>query len=123
MDMTPLLPRHSRLRGHAKALRQGMSDAERCLWQHLRAGQMQGYKFRRQQPIGDYIADFMCLSPKLVIEADGGQHAQQKRADEVRSQYLRAQGFVVLRFWNHDILQQTEAVLEKIRLTLSMLDA
>ena len=64
------------LRQRAKAMRQEMSEAEAKLWQHLRAGSLNGYKFRRQQPIGNYIVDFMCVTPKLIVEADGGQHTE-----------------------------------------------
>ena len=65
------------LQARAKNLRQNMSEAETRLWHHLRAGRLNGYKFRRQQPMGNYIVDFVCVTPKLIIEADGGQHAEQ----------------------------------------------
>ena len=71
------------LHQRAKAMRQEMSEAEAKLWQHLRAGRLNGYKFRRQQPIGNYIVDFMCVTPKLIIEADGGQHTEQAVYDHV----------------------------------------
>lgn len=111
--------KHSR--SHAKNLRQTMPDAERRLWQHLRAARLGGYKFRRQQPIGPYIADFVCTRPKLIIEADGGQHGERQTHDAARDRYLQTRGFRVLRFWNHDILQQTEAVLTEILNTLETL--
>ena len=95
----------------AKILRQNMTEAERRLWHHLRDRRLQGYKFRRQQPIGRYIADFVCLCPKLIVEADGSQHMEQTEYDAERSAYLLQQGFTVLRFWNNEILQQTDAVL------------
>ena len=91
-----------------------MSDAEQCLWEHLRAKRLQGYKFCRQQPIGNYIVDFVYTHPLLIIEADGGQHNEQATYDTKCSADLHALGFTVLRYWNHDILQQTEAVLTHI---------
>ena len=113
---------HPQLLIRAKNLRGRMSDAEQRLWQALRGRQLGGYKFRRQQPLGNYIADFVCTHPKLIVEADGGQHAEQGAYDETRSRYLQTQGFTVLRFWNHDILQQTENVLERILGTLQALN-
>jgi very-short-patch-repair endonuclease len=74
-----------------------------------------GLKFKRQKPIGRYIVDFVCYSPKLIVELDGGQHADQTAYDDRRNDWLRRQGFVVLRFWNNEVLTQTEAVLEAIR--------
>jgi very-short-patch-repair endonuclease len=90
-----------------------MTDAERRLWYRLRAHRFDGYKFKRQVPIGPYIVDFACLGRKLVVEVDGGQHAENAR-DEVRDGYLRAEGFRVLRFWNNDVLTNTQGVLEVI---------
>lgn len=107
---------------NARRLRSAMTDAEQRLWQHLRGKRLGGYKFRRQQPLGQYIADFVCIRPPLVVEADGGQHGAQAEYDTARSRYLQAQGFTVLRFWNHDILQQTESVLEQILTTLQALE-
>ncbi len=98
----------------AKKMRREMSDAEQRLWFYLRAGRLNGYKFRRQQPMGNYIADFVCISPKLIVEADGGQHMQQAAYDAARTAFLQQQGFTVLRFWNDEILRQTDAVLTKI---------
>ncbi|MCP1771446.1 very-short-patch-repair endonuclease [Neisseria perflava] len=105
----------------AKNMRREMTEAERVLWFHLRANRLGGYKFRRQQPLGAYIADFVCTRPKLIIEADGGQHTEQTAYDNTRSKWFEAQGFTVLRFWNHEILQQTAAVLEQIFQTLQAL--
>lgn len=107
-----------RMRERARALRGGMTDAERRLWQALRGRRLGGLKFRRQVPLGRYIVDFVCLQRGLVIELDGGQHAEQVGYDRLRDAWLRSQGFVVLRFWNHDVLRQTDAVLERIRLWL-----
>lgn len=95
-------------------LRSNMTDAEKAIWQMLRNGQMTGYRFRRQHPFGDYILDFVCLSAKLVIEIDGGQHAEQVLADKRRDLFLHDAGFRVLRFWNNQVLTETEAVREAI---------
>lgn len=110
------------LRQRAKAMRQEMSEAEAKLWQHLRAGRLNGHKFRRQQPLGNYIVDFMCITPKLIVEADGGQHTEQAAYDHARTAYLNSLGFTVLRFWNHEILQQTNDVLAEILRVLQELE-
>ena len=110
------------LQTRAKKLRQNMSEAETRLWHHLRAGRLNGYKVRRQQPMGNYIVDFVCVTPKLIIEADGGQHAEQAEYDQARSLYLNGLGFTVLRFWNDDILRQTEEVLAEILRVLQELE-
>ncbi|HFC8843065.1 TPA: DUF559 domain-containing protein [Neisseria oralis] len=110
------------LHQRAKAMRQKMSEAEAKLWRHLRAGRLNGYKFRRQQPMGNYIVDFMCVTPKLIVEADGGQHTEQAAYDHARTAYLNSLGFTVLRFWNHEILQQTNDVLAEILRVLQELE-
>jgi very-short-patch-repair endonuclease len=97
---------------HASKLRQDSTDAERRLWFHMRNRQLDGFKFRRQVTIGPFVADFACVEMRMIIEADGGQHAEGR--DQGRSAYLERLGWRVLRFWNNDILQQTEAVLENI---------
>jgi len=102
----------------AKKLRSNMTDAERRLWYRLRAHRFDGHKFKRQIPVGPYVVDFACLGRKVVIEVDGGQHADS-RSDIARDTYLRDQGFQVLRFWNNDVLKNTEAVLEVILSTLA----
>lgn len=89
-----------------------MTDAERKLWQCLRGGQLEGLKFRRQHPVPPYIADFCCIAKKLIVELDGSQHNEQK--DVARTRYLESQGWRILRFWDHDALQQTEAVIDAI---------
>ena len=86
----------------AKKLRTNMTDAERRLWYHLRAHRFEGHKFKRQVPIGRYVVGFACLHRKLVVEVDGGQHSESAR-DRQRDDWLRANGFQVLRFWNHDV--------------------
>jgi very-short-patch-repair endonuclease len=98
----------------ARALRQRMTDAERLLWRHLRNRALGGWKFRRQYPVGPYIVDFVCLEKIVVIEVDGGQHADNEALDLQRSAYLNQMGYRVLRFWNNEVLQETEAVLEAI---------
>ena len=102
------------LRPHAKRLRRGETDAERKLWMRLRDRQVNGAKFRRQQPIGRYIVDFFCPESKLVVELDGGHHADQVEADMRRADFLTKSGYRVLRFWDNDVLADTEAVLQKI---------
>jgi very-short-patch-repair endonuclease/succinate dehydrogenase flavin-adding protein (antitoxin of CptAB toxin-antitoxin module) len=97
----------------AKQLRGNMTDAEKLLWYHLRGHRFNGAKFKRQQPMGDYIVDFICFEAKLVIEVDGGQHLESK-SDEQRDDWLKGQGFRILRFWNNEVLRETESVLEKI---------
>lgn len=106
--------RDPQITANGRQLRQNMTSAERTLWQHLRGKRLGGYKFRRQQPFGGYILDFVCLEAKLVIKIDGGQHAEQVAYDEARTRDLEAAGFTVLRFWNNEVLQQTEVVLTAI---------
>jgi len=103
----------------AKALRKNLTDSERKLWRYLRARQLEGLKFRRQEPIGGYVVDFVCFEKHLVIEVDGGQHAQEKNKDAVRDAWLREQGFRVLRFWDNEVMANTEGVLDSIRENLS----
>lgn len=103
---------------NAKRLRRDMTDAEQRLWYHLRAHRFLGLKFKRQKPIGPYIVDFVCTERCLVIELDGGQHQQQAEYDHQRDRYLQDRGYRVLRFWNHQVLAETEAVLEQIRLEI-----
>ena len=97
----------------AKKLRSSMTDAERRLWYWLRAHRFDGHKIKRQVPVGRYVVDFACLGRKLIIEVDGGQHAENPH-DAARDAYLRAEGFRVLRFWNDDVLKNTQGVLEVI---------
>lgn len=99
----------------AKSLRTHQTDAEQRLWYCLRAHRFMGLKFKRQKPVGNYIVDFVCYTPMLVVEIDGGQHAEQVAYDRKRDAYLKGEGFVVLRFWNNQILNETDAVMESIR--------
>ena len=98
----------------ARQLRANPTDAERALWSILRKGQIPGHRFRRQAPIGPYIVDFVCFENKLVIEVDGGQHAEQADYDDARTAWLESQGFRVLRFWNNQVLQEMDAVREAV---------
>ena len=88
------------------------------MWSRLRARRLDGIKFRRQQILGPYVADFLCVEPKVVIEVDGGQHAEQISNDSQRTEYLKVLGYRVLRFWNHDMLGDPDAVLGSIRAAL-----
>ena len=103
----------NRLTGVARKLRAEMTDAERRLWSHLRASQLCGAKFTRQFPIGNHVVDFACRSLRLTIECDGGQHSNSL-PDEARTREIEAHGYRVIRFWNHDILQNTDCVLQVI---------
>jgi len=103
------------MKNRAKELRKNQADAEQRLWRYLRNHQVEGCKFRRQEVIGDYIVDFLCLEPSIIIEVDGGQHIDQYEYDQVRTRYLISLGYKVIRFWNNDVLANTPAVLEKIR--------
>jgi very-short-patch-repair endonuclease len=98
----------------ARALRSAATDAERHLWRYLRRENLVGFKFRRQYPIARYIADFACIPARLVIELDGGQHIESSRYDAMRTRELEAEGFRVIRFWNHDVLLQADLVLEEV---------
>ena len=102
----------------ARTLRKNPTDAEKHLWFRLRGNRLGGFRFRRQHPVGPYIADFACLQPRLVVELDGGQHMDSAH-DKRRDAFLRRQGYVVLRFWNNDVLGQTEDVLTAILEALS----
>ena len=106
-------------RSRARELRKNMTNVEALLWRHLRDRQLGGSKFRRQHPIGPYYVDFVCSEKKLVVEVDGGQHATNQEEDTKRSQYLAEKGYRVLRFWNHEVLTEVEAVQEAILSSLS----
>ena len=95
---------------NAKRMRRQPTEAERKLWALLRAKRLLGWKFKRQEQIGDFIVDFVCFSARLIVEADGSQHAESL-GDEARNEYLESQGFRILRFWNNDILANPEGVL------------
>jgi len=105
---------------NAKTLRTKQTDAEQRLWYHLRAHRFMDLKFKRQKPLGCYIVDFVCVERRLIVEIDGGQHAEQVEYDQRRDVWLRNQGYTVLRFWNNEVLQQLEGVLEQIRLAITL---
>ena len=100
----------------ARAQRRASTDAETVLWRHLRSRQVAAIKFRRQEPFGPYILDFCCMNPRLAIEVDGSQHADdpQMARDRTRTKYFEAHGFSVLRFDDRQVLVETEAVVQRI---------
>ncbi|WP_334177770.1 DUF559 domain-containing protein [Pseudoxanthomonas sp.] len=100
-------------------LRREQTEAERRLWWRLRNRRLQGWKFRRQHRIGPYFADFACLEAGLVIELDGSQHLERRQYDRTRTEHLKHEGFDVLRFWNDDVLRETDAVLAAILTALA----
>ena len=102
------------LTGVARKLRKLSTDTEHLLWRHLRGRQIGGFKFRRQQPVGNYVVDFVNLEKKVVIELDGGQHLLHLD-DRIRDEWLRAEGYTVLRFWDNQVFSNFEGVLETIR--------
>ncbi len=101
----------------AKELRKRSTDTERLLWKHLRTKQFEGLKFKRQQPVGKYIVDFICFEKKIIIELDGGQHTQpsETQKDKERDIWFEAQGYKVLRFWDNEVFMNTRGVLEFIK--------
>ena len=101
----------------ARALRNNATPAERVLWQQLRLLKAEGRHFRRQVPIAGYVADFACHYPKLIVELDGGQHGDEKAVagDAMRTRILNAHGYTVLKFWNSDVLEALEGVVDRIR--------
>jgi very-short-patch-repair endonuclease len=103
----------------ARELRKNMTDAERRLWSHLRHRQLDNSHFLRQAPIGPYIVDFACFEKRLVIELDGGQHAVHVDEDLWRTDWLNSPGFRVIRFWNNQVFEDEEAVLEAIGIALN----
>jgi len=105
-------------RGKVRELRKNPTEAEQRLWKNLRLRRLGGFKFRRQQPLGEYIVDFVCFERRLIIEVDGGQHSELEDHDTKRDEWLKRQGFNILRFWNHQVLRDIEAVKEKIFIAL-----
>ncbi len=108
------MKRSDSLKTKSRALRSNSTDAERLLWQHLRRRQLAGFRVRRQHPIGDFIADFVCLERSLVVEVDGGQHQANGAYDTHRSDQMGKSGFRVVRFWNNQVFQELDAVKETI---------
>jgi very-short-patch-repair endonuclease len=103
-------------RAFAKQLRKHMTKAEIALWSRLRGGAVKGRRFRRQHPIGPYVADFACLPMRLIVEVDGDTHISRgdQRYDASRDAYLRSHGWRVLRFWNGDVFENLDGVVERI---------
>ena len=100
---------------HARALRHDSTEAEKRLWTILRNRKLDGWKFRRQVPIDSFIVDFCCIKAQLIVELDGGQHADEKEHyDDLRTRQLKAFGFRVIRFWNSEVLKKTEGVIQEI---------
>jgi very-short-patch-repair endonuclease len=97
-----------------------MTDAEKKLWRHLRARQLDSRQFRKQVPIGSYVVDFCCLKAQLVVEVDGGQHDARSAQDEHRTRWLNDQGYRVIRFWNNEVLQNIDGVLQEIVRVLAL---
>jgi very-short-patch-repair endonuclease len=106
---------------NARRLRRDMTEAEKAMWRLLRAHQLSGFKFRRQEPIGRYIVDFVCFAPRLVVEIDGGQHNSPSEYEEERTDFLVREGFEILRFWNNEVLENREGVCTRILEILSAL--
>ena len=102
----------------AKALRRNQTDVEKMFWCRLRNRQVNGYKFRRQHQIGMYVVDFVCPEKLLIVELDGGQHGEQSNQDAVRTAVLSTKGYRVRRFWNNEVNENIDGVLEAIRLEL-----
>ena len=103
----------------ARELRKNQTDAEQLLWQQLRNRQFLNLKFRRQLPLGNYFVDFACQSLKVIIELDGSQHMDNVSYDEKRTLHLKSLGYLVIRFWNNQVLNEMPVVLEALTLTLS----
>ena len=110
MPHQPVPPKH---RLHARSMRRDPTEAEARLWNQIRSRRLGGTKFRRQVPMGGFIADFLCTEAKLIIEIDGSQHAESDY-DVARSAELKLRGFRVLRFWNDDVLRDVDGVCATI---------
>ena len=98
----------------ARALRRRTTEAEKVMWSKLRDRRLGGVKFKRQKPIAGYIVDFVALDLRLIVEIDGGQHAERVAEDAARTKALEESGYHVVRFWNHDVLGNIEGVLEAL---------
>jgi type I restriction enzyme M protein len=112
----PKPPTDERLLEFARGMRRFSTDAEKRLWRALRNRKLGGFKFRRQIPIGSYIIDFYCHEVKVAVEADGGQHSEPTHVkyDKRRTAFLKSEGIHVMRFWDHDVLRDTDVVREMI---------
>ncbi len=114
-DLPPTPVGVRRIVAAARKLRRTSTDVERKLWHRIRDKQLADFRFRRQRPIGKYIVDFICLEAKLIVELDGGQHADSVVNDEKRTAFLLSLGYCVLRFWNNEVLENMDGVLERLR--------
>ena len=103
----------NKLQNIAKILRKRPTEAEKFMWRYLRSKQLEGLKFRRQEPIGNYVVDFVCYEKKIIVEIDGGQHCAER--DGNRNRWLESQDFKILRFWNTEVLKNSQGVWEVIR--------
>jgi very-short-patch-repair endonuclease len=112
-------PSNSTLKERARQLRRDQTEAEKRLWACLRSRQLSGFKFRCQFVIGPFITDFCCFEQQLVVELDGGQHASNTDHDEARSDFLRSRGYKVLRFWDNEVFENIDGVLQRIAQTLN----
>jgi very-short-patch-repair endonuclease len=101
-------------RDRARTLRASSTEAEQKLWSRLRKKQLRGFQFRRQYSIGPFFVDFVCLRARLILEVDGSQHADQEELDESRSEFLRTNGYKVMRFWNFEVMSEIDSVVERI---------
>jgi very-short-patch-repair endonuclease len=102
---------------HASRFRREATDCEQRLWQLLRNRGLEGFKFRRQATVGPYVVDFLCAQHRLIVEIDGGQHNED--ADRIRTRFLQMEGYAILRFWNHEVIENIEGVIEAIRIRLN----
>jgi len=102
------------IRDTARRLRREQTEWEHSLWERLRRRQLDGFKFRRQHPIGPFFADFFCPEARLIVEIDGSQHADELARDKNRTEFLRNAGYDVLRFWNHEISSEIDSVVQRI---------
>ena len=103
----------NKLQNIAKILRRRPTEAEKFMWRYLKSRQLEGLKFRRQEPIGNYVVDFVCYEKKIIVEIDGGQHCVER--DGNRDRWLESQNFKILRFWNTEVLKNAQGVWEVIR--------
>ena len=103
----------NKLQNIAKILRKRPTEAEKFMWRYLKSRQLEGLKFRRQEPIGNYVVDFVCYEKKIIVEIDGGQHCVER--DGNRDRWLESQNFKILRFWNTEVLKNSQGVWEVIR--------
>ena len=113
-DLPPTPVGVRRIVAAARKLRRTSTDVERKLWHRIRDKQLADFRFRRQRPIGKYIVDFICLEAKLIVELDGGQHANDVAYDERRTAFLRSLGYRVLRIWNNEVIENLDGVLERL---------